>query len=298
MTVAKVAYILQIHKNPCQVNKFIKQLIYEEHADVFVHIDKKQDELKNQIIKSPNVKILKQRIDVKWGDITQVDATLLLLKEVLASGINYDFICFRSGQDLLVKNGFGEFLGKNKNKIFMNAYRVKRREPHASFVDLKWPEWARRLYVQPYHPLRLLRRGMAALYSLGWNIKPNRNSLPKDYSIYNGSNWFCIPLNAAKYLLNFLDKNQWYYDAYKDSLVPDEFFFQTLIMNSKYKENVVNDNLMYIKFGESIKTRNNPITLTMEHVEIIKKSNEYFARKFDESIDQLVIDYFSEQVRM
>lgn len=40
-TVPRTAYILQIHKNPDQVNGFINQIISEEQADVFVHIDKK-----------------------------------------------------------------------------------------------------------------------------------------------------------------------------------------------------------------------------------------------------------------
>ena len=48
----RTAYILQVHKNPNQVNKFIKQLITGEQADVFVHIDKKNFEaVNNQILK-------------------------------------------------------------------------------------------------------------------------------------------------------------------------------------------------------------------------------------------------------
>ncbi|CRK81691.1 Core-2/I-Branching enzyme [Neobacillus massiliamazoniensis] len=295
----KTAYILQIHKNPGQVNQFIKQIISENHADVFIHIDKKNyEDLTRKIIRNPRVKILQESIDVKWGDITQVDATILLLKEVIASGVNYDFVCFRSGQDLLVKNGFTEFLGENKNKIFMNAFHVRKKEPHAAFVNVSWPKMTRRLYLNPFHPNRVFRRAIALLYSFGVNVLPNKSQLPKDYSIYNGSNWFCIPLDVANYIIKFLDENEWFYEVFKNSLVPDEFFFQTLIMNSKYKADVVNDNLMYIKFAESLKGRNNPITLTMEHIEIIKKSNEYFARKFDENVDKVVIEYFTNQIKM
>jgi hypothetical protein len=291
--IARTAFILQIHKNPDQVNKFINQLISNQYSDVYIHIDRKSYGLESKIIKSPRVRILKESIDVKWGDITQVDATLLLLKEVAASGIDYDFVCFRSGQDMLVKNGFMEFLAENKNKIFLNAYRVHNEEQHASFVNVSWPEWARKLYIAPYHPLRILRRGIAFIYSYGINIFPHKHKLPSSLSIYNGSNWFCIPLETAYYITEYVNKNPWYYEAFKQSLVPDEFFFQTLIMNSKYKSDVINHNLMYIKFGESIKTRNNPITLKMDHIDIIKNSNEYFARKFDESVDNLVIEYFS-----
>ncbi|WML47821.1 beta-1,6-N-acetylglucosaminyltransferase [Neobacillus sp. PS3-34] len=297
--VPRTAYILQIHKNPNQVNKFIKQIISEEVADVFVHLDrKKYDQLKIEVLRSRGVYILQDSIDVKWGDISQVDATLLLIREVLATGKDYDFICFRSGQDMLVKNGFKEFLLNNKNKIFMNAYYVDRKEPHAAFVNVKWPLSTRKLYINSFHPNRVIRRLIACLYGYGWNLLPNKNPLPKNFSIYNGSNWFCIPIDVAKYILEFINDNKWYYETFKNSLVPDEFFFQTIIMNSKYKSEVINNNLMYIKFGESLKSRNNPITLKMEHIDTIQSSNKFFARKFDENVDLPVIEYFSNWVKM
>lgn len=295
----RTAYILQIHKNTEQVNKFIKQIIQDGHTDVFIHIDKKNfDDLNKKIIKNPNVFILEESIDVKWGDISQIDCTTLLLKKVLSSGNEYDFVCFRSGQDMLVKNGFKDFLMNNKDKIFMTAYHVNQKEPHAAFVNVIWPSPTRGLYNNPLHPYRILRRSIMSLYGMGLKLFPNRITLPKSYSLYNGSQWFCIPYTVTKYIVDFLDQNQWYYDAFKNSLCPDEFFFQTLIMNSRYKSKVVNKNLMYIKFGESLKSRNNPVTLKMEHVEVIRKSDEYFARKFDENVDKLVIDYFSNEIRM
>lgn len=298
-SIPRTAYILTIHKNPDQVNKFIKQIVSEDHADVFIHIDKKYyKELFSKILKHHNVKILKESIDVKWGDITQVDATNLLLKEVIATENDYDFVCFRSGQDLLVKNGFKDFLLKNRKKIFMNAYYVDRKEPHAAFTNVSWPRSSRKLYINPFHPNRIFRRAIQSLYGLGLNLFPNPNQLPEEYKIYNGSNWFCIPLEVAKYVIEFLEENQWYYEAFENSLCPDEFFYQTLIMNSSYKDDVIDNNLMYIKFGETLKERNNPITLKKHHIDTIKFSNKYFARKFDENVDKLVIEYFSNEVRM
>jgi hypothetical protein len=298
-SLSRTAYILTIHKNPDQVNKFIKQIVPEGKADVFIHIDfKYYNTLSKKIVKHPNVTILKESIDVKWGDISQVDATNILLKEVIATGNEYDYVCFRSGQDLLVKNGFKNFLLNNKSKIFMNAYYVDRKEPHAAFANVSWPISSRRLYLNPFHPNRLLRRVIQVFYGLGVNLFPNRNRLPENFSIYNGSNWFCIPIKVAKYIIKFLEENEWYYKAFENSLCPDEFFYQTIIMNSEFKSDVIDNNLMYIKFGETIKGRNNPITLKMEHIDIIKDSNKFFARKFDENIDKPVIDYFTNAVKM
>ncbi|MEH7095828.1 beta-1,6-N-acetylglucosaminyltransferase [Neobacillus vireti] len=296
---SRTAYILTIHKNPVQVNKFVKQVVSEGNADVFIHIDRKNyKELHSKLIPHANVIILKESIDVKWGDITLVDATNLLIKEVLKTGRNYNFVCLRSGQDLLVRSGFKEFLLNNPQKIFMNAYFVDKKDAHAAFANVSWPQSTRRLYINPFHPNRLFRRAIQSLYGLGINLFPNPHMLPQDFCIYNGSNWFCIPLEVAKYIIKFIEENNWYYKSFENSLCPDEFFYQTLIMNSHYKSDVVDNNLMYIKFGETLKSRNNPITLKMEHIETIRDSNKFFARKFDEKEDLKVIEYFEKSVKM
>lgn len=298
-TIPRTAYILQIHKNPNQVNGFIKQMIAGDQADVFVHIDKpKYDELHGKIVKSPNVYLLDECIDVIWGDITQVDATILLIKKVIENGKNYDFVCFRSGQDLLVRNGFKEFLFKNQNKIFMTAYHVDRKSYHAAFPNVNWPKSTRRLYSKPFHPIRVCRRALLCLYGLGWNVLPNPNPLPENFSIYSGSNWFCIPIDVAEYIIQFLDKNPWYYNVFKNSLCPDEFFFQTIVMNSPYKDKVVHDHLLYLKWGDTLKSRNHPVNITMDDISLIEGSNQFFARKFDENVDKHIIDYYSSKVSM
>ncbi|MBZ5749691.1 beta-1,6-N-acetylglucosaminyltransferase [Metabacillus rhizolycopersici] len=296
--VPRTAYILQIHKNPNQVNKFINQIITEEQADVFIHIDKQNyNEINEKILKSPNVKVLKESINVRWGDISQIDATVLLLKNVFDTQKKYDFVCFRSGQDLLVKNGFKEYLLNNKNKIFMTASHIKRSSLDASFLDVSWPRLTRKQY-NTFNPFRILRRVIMGLYGKGLNIFPNPYKLPENFSFYHGSQWFCIPIGVVKYIIEFLDQNKWYYLAFENALCPDEWFFQTLIMNSTYKDLVENNNLLYIKWGETFKTRNHPKILTMNDIDSIESSNQYFARKFDENVDKSVLEYYTDRVRM
>lgn len=291
----RTAYILQIHKNPDQVNKFIEQLIADEQADVFVHIDKESYKTMNgKIMKDPHVKVLKESVNCDWGDIGQVDATLLLLKEVIISENEYDFVCLRSGQDLLVKDGFKSLLIANRGKIYMN-YR-KMDDQHLGFMNMNWPKSARRRYTAA-HPIRLYRRLMLTFYSKGINLSPNTNRWPKEYAFYKGSQWFSVPFEVARYMVNFLEDNPWYYKFFQHTLVPDESFFQTLIMNSPFKHSVINNNQMFLKWGETLGERNSPQNLTMGDIQAIEKSNHYFARKFDENVDPRVIDYFTEKVK-
>lgn len=286
----RTAYILQVHNNPDQVNKFISQLIIENQADVYIHIDKKNVEKFNgRIINSPNVIVLEQSINCEWGDISQVDTTLLLLKAVMDSKKTYDYVCLRSGQDLLVKKGFKDFLMENTGQVFINIRSMKN---ELALVKLDWPKITRKRYTTA-HPVRIYRRIVQELFRKGINISPNDHYWPKEYSFYKGSQWFSIPFNTAKYISKFLEENEWYYKFFENTLIPDESFFHTLIMNSPYKNDVVNNNLLYLKWGETLSERNSPQYLTSKDIPVIEGSNQYFARKFDETIDQKVVEYFA-----
>jgi len=289
----RIAYMLQVHKNPKQVNTFIEQLISEDTADVYIHIDKKYiDELSTKIIKHQNVYITEKSINVSWGDISQIDATLLLINEVLKANKNYDFVCLRSGQDLLVKNGLKEYLLQHPGKIFMTSEHITKRIDKA-FLNVRWFNLLRRQYSSKYHPFRLLRRGIIYLYSIGLNLSPNFYKLPNEYEYYHGSQWFCMPLNVAKYVAEFVENNSWFYKAFKRALCPDEWFFQTIIMNSQYKTNVINNNLVYIDWNG-----NHPEILQTKDKKSINKSNHFFARKFDEKVDDKIINYYSQRVKL
>ncbi|WML59310.1 beta-1,6-N-acetylglucosaminyltransferase [Neobacillus sp. PS2-9] len=289
----RTAYILQIHKNPDQVNKFINQLISGDQADVFVHIDKRNyEDMNKKIIKSPNVKVLQKSIVCEWGHISQVETTIHLLREVLASKNKYDFVCLRSGQDLLVKDGFKDFLLNNKGKIFMDFINITWKNEGA--MRINWPNITRKRYTSA-HPFRIYRRTIKALYDKGINLFPNTNYWPKEYSFYCGSQWFTIPSNVANYIIEFLDNNTWYLQYFKNTYTPDEWFFHTLIMNSHFKCDVVNNNLLYLRMGEKLSERNSPVYLTSKDINIIENSNQFFARKFDDTIDYSVVEYFAKK---
>ncbi|MDQ0155377.1 beta-1,6-N-acetylglucosaminyltransferase [Robertmurraya andreesenii] len=292
----RTAFILQVHNHPEQVNKFILQLLGSKQADVYVHIDRKSySDMKDKIVLNSNVKVLEESVDIEWGDISQVEATLLLLKEVVLSGKNYDFVCLRSGQDLLVNDGFKEFLMTSRNNIYMGYRELSHSE--LGLVKIQWPKIMRKRYAN-YHPIRILRRVLLTLYSKGINIIPNRNPFPDEYSIYKGSQWFTMPLEVVKYILNFLQENTWYYSFFENTLVPDESFFQTIVMNSHYKTDMVNNNLFYLKWGEALNERNSPQYLRKDDITAIENSNMFFARKFDCKIDNEIVDYFVHNISL
>jgi len=74
---------------------------------------------------------------------------------------------------------------------------------------------------------------------------------------------------------------------------PDEFFFQTLVMNSEYSDTIINDNLRYIDFSDR---KAHPGLLTTRDLNKLLTTEKLFARKFDTDIDSGVLDYIDGKI--
>lgn len=83
----KVAFLMQCHKNPEQINLLLEALNHPM-VDVFVHVDKKSQAIKDKITQRAGIYILpeQQCVDVQWAQYSQVEATLQLLRAAVNRG--------------------------------------------------------------------------------------------------------------------------------------------------------------------------------------------------------------------
>lgn len=83
----KVAFLMQCHKNPEQINLLLDALKHPM-VDVFVHVDKKSQKIKKEITQREGVYLLpeQQCVDVQWAQYSQVEATLQLLNAAVNRG--------------------------------------------------------------------------------------------------------------------------------------------------------------------------------------------------------------------
>lgn len=289
----RVAHVILVHKNPEQANTFIRQLVATGNADAFIHIDAKcPDSLSKAILTGPSVHIVPTRVSVGWADFSMIEATLAALRAVRDSGIQYDFVTVNSGQDLLVRDGLHAHLAANPDTTFMQATRFPSAAPGNYVWRIQWPASARGS-SSPWHWSRFLRIAFRLLYARGLNPRPNPHLLPAGWDYFSGSQWICMSRPAFHYALDYLDRNPSFCEIFRHSVVPDMAFFQTLIMNSPHAAQVSGQNLTFLNFGKSFRTCNSPVTLTMADVSAIESSGRFFARKFEQSEDSAVIDYFS-----
>lgn len=284
----KIAYIVQCHMNPHQINRLILQLI-DENADVYVHVDKKSRRVREYIIRHPQVYILSKEESEKvyWSDISQVKATLRLTEKVFSSGKIYDYIYLLSGQDFPIKTKkqIYNVLLENKGKAFINMqdfYLFSKR------TDVFYPRWMlRRAKI-----IRAIKRVWVEITggkNKTYKIFKRKALYPK---YYYGSSWWCLPYECLKEIYSMIMEDKRILEFFTHSLCSDECVFQTLVMQSTYKDKLL-DCLTYADWSRG---KIGPETLIEKDLERLKNGSFLFARKFNEKIDSTIIDRIEKMI--
>ena len=282
-----MAIIMQCHRNPEQINKII-DFFDDNEIDIYIHIDKKSN-IKKYIKKNKNVNILNNSEDVRWGQYSQVKATLNLIRSVNESKKKYKYIHFISGQDYPIKSlkYIKDFFEKSKVQYiqyyeFPNCELVK--EGHDRY-EVYYPQW---MIDRPKSIIKKIIRVVYREFVLRSKIlKRDISKMPK---FYGGSSWFSITGDCAEYILKFIDENKEINKFFRNSIYSDEMFFQTIILNSKYKKDVVNDNLRYIDWSEG---KESPKSLGKEDIDCAINTSNIFARKIE---DLDIIKYIDSKI--
>ena len=273
----KIAHLILTHGSPLQLKRLVAKLLNPGTA-VFIHTDLKTDINEYLFFDTiPNVYLIKNRVSVNWGGYSIVQATVNLCKEVIATGIAFDYVNLLSGQDYPIKSHeqIHQFLANNPGKAFMEFYSV---------TDV-WQEAIPRL--TQYHLTDYLFKGANKLQRFINFILPKRK-MPNGLDPVGRSQWFTLPLEQVKYVVDYLTKNPAVKKFFSYTWGSDEIVFQTILFNSPFKDAMVNNNLRYIDWTEK---KASPKVLTMQDAAILTKSDKLFARKFNISEDAKIFDY-------
>jgi len=108
---------------------------------------------------------------------------------------------------------------------------------------------------------------------------------------YGSSMFWALSSHCLKHIIDLLEKNARFKRFMKFTWGSDEFIFQTLVLNSSFKKDVVNDNLLYL---DRDKGASHPNILTVNHLQNLLNSPKLFARKFDPTVDTAVLDKLDE----
>jgi len=228
----KIAYLVIAHGNYAHVDKLLPTIRHPQ-AGIYLHIDAKS-ELPPNLPDWPELHVLENRIAVYWANFSQVEATLLLLKEALKK--QYDYYFLISGIDYPIRPLSFLINRLSEGGEFINM--IKGFEPHKpkSRIDrFYFQHFDRRNYFNLKTVFYLgLEKTLALFY---------RRKFPFG-QIYFGANWFALTHNCCAYILDFVAKNPAYEKFYRTTIYPDESFFHTIIGQSPFAKQTKN-NLTY-----------------------------------------------------
>lgn len=276
----KHAYLIIAHNNFYILEKLLR-LLDDERNDIYIHIDKKVREFNfkyfQNICNKSNIKFIK-RMKVYWGGYSQVQCELNLLEEALKN--NYEYYHLISGVDLPIKTQsyIHDYFNKNKGTEFIR------------FMESGW-DYNRVSKVHLINDYCKTNNKFLELTYMIFNKIANKfinkdnydRSKKFNYEFKKGDNWFSITHECAEYILS--NKNL-IRNMFKYSVCPDEHFIHTLIYNSKFK-----DKISYTTCLREIDwNRGFPYVYKSEDYNMLMKSENLFARKFDSNVDKKIID--------
>ena len=263
----KHALLIQAHQD---ISYFIKLAKIQPNVNFYVHMDAKSDYFPDaETAQLANVFLLSDRVSVRWGGFSQIEATLKLFETAFANEDNAYFHLV-SGEDVVLQPF--EVIEKQWQQRFgfqammtceiapQYAYRFIMDSPHAD------SDWQRQLTGKI---ITKLQQGVA-------KIKPYHSP------IYFGSQWFSVTREDWEKIVPFTDE---YSDFFRHKLVPDEHFFQTLITEKLTNQiRLSNDNRRQIIFDKNVNNGNSPIYLDLFKLERAKFDGYWFARKVKKDV--------------
>ena len=101
----KHAFLIMAHGS-LPLLRVLLSMLDDERNDIFLHIDRKSDMLDGAeplVLSKARLFVLEQRVDVRWGNLSQIKAEYVLFEEALKHG-PYAYYHLLSGQDLPIKS--------------------------------------------------------------------------------------------------------------------------------------------------------------------------------------------------
>jgi len=296
-----IAYFIMVHRYLNQLKRLFKA-IYDPKNHYLVHVDKRAGrdlykQVSNFLEDFPNSQLLNSQ-NVVWGGYSMVDVELRGIRKLLKISTKWDFFINLSGQDFPLKpqSAIKDFLRQNKGKNFIQiADQVKMRPNTLNRINNYFCESNNGFLGTPFKRVFLP------------NITP-----------YIGGQWKILSRDCCEFISSS-PKIARFRKFYRNTLIPDEGFFQTVLMNTHYTGKIINDDRraivwipdvdsrLYSKNSTANSTKSliasgkiklRPKTFITKDFPFLLASNAFFARKFDENVDLTIFDLLESNLQI
>ncbi|MDE7273207.1 MAG: beta-1,6-N-acetylglucosaminyltransferase [Lachnospiraceae bacterium] len=294
----KHAYLILVHEYTLVLERLV-QLLDNESNGIYIHIDKKTSDVEKKKVEGLRQMVKRSELfvfckyKVFWGTNSIIKAQKLLLTKSLIK--KYDYYHFLSGADLPVKRGdqIQKFFEENCGREFIH------------FGTREYQQDIQQRYNVYHFFTRQLGRKRdkrfwvdVETYSLAIQRRLHVDRTRKlKFSFFGGSNWCSITREFAIYVVKNYRK---YERAFYFSQISDEAIWQTIVMDSPYRDNLYVDGfdnnydacVRYIDWD-----RGTPYIFQKEDLEDLIASKCMFARKFDERCDAEIVEFMYKRLK-
>lgn len=278
MNVVRVAYVISAYKNPRHLSRLVHRLHTGDETRFVLHVDRKTDTgvydtMRKGLGDVEHVTFL-PRHACHWGGFGHVGASLKGIREVLRQGWDPDYMILLSGQDYPIKPDayIQDFLERGDRRSFFL---------HFPLPTTNWTHGG----------LNRFRRWHWRYGRIHVSL-PLRRTFPAGLRPWGGSAYWIMSRSALRTISEFVDANPSYVRFFRNVDIPDELFFQTILLNSPEAERCVDFRLHYTEWTRTPA----PAVLTTEDFPQLVTSSCLFARKFDETVDEVVLDLIDEKL--
>ena len=267
-----IAYLILIHRYPQQFKRLFKA-IYDPRNQYLVHVDKRSGaalEADIQAFLDPynNAEVLEAK-KAQWGGYSLVDAALRGMERLLQTGRQWTHFINLSGQD---------FPLRTQSQIMAHL----RANPGREFIRV--------LDQQKIRPDTMARVGKYVLELGGRIIRtPISRRFLAGAIPFIGTQWMVVSRQFCQFVCRDPEVGR-YKAYYRNTFIPDEGFFQTVMMNTAAHGEIVNDDLRMIDWIPDGDIKLRPRTYVAGDATSLISSANLFARKFDQTVDGEILD--------
>lgn len=275
----RIGYVVLAYKSPGQVHRLLKR-IGSAGSPIAVHVDRSTDSATFRAMSRTegdlaHVHFLDRR-RTYWGGFGLVAATLDGIEYLVRRTPPVDYVILMTGQDYPLRSAgaIEKFLSDAGGRSFVH---------HSPLPYSAWGAEGGLNRLQSWYYVGPRRHH----FDLPWKRK-----VPGGLHPYGGEAYWCLTGTVGDYVVRFARENRRFVRFFKHVFIPDETFFHTIVMNSPFREEVVNDTLHYVDWD----AEPSPAILTADHFDRMVRSGKLFARKFDAATDGTILDMLDQHI--
>ena len=265
----KHAYLIMAH-NEFAVLQQLLEALDDPRNDIYIHFDRKVKALPVLDCRYSRLHILAERVDVRWGHVSQIEAEYALFSEAYGHFPGYSYFHVLSGVHLPLFNQdyIHDFFHPKKGKQL-----IPKMDTSNFQSDLKMNRYN---FFTAYfaHANKFINRSAQIGWRLTHIVQRYLNIRRYSRSDYQyGSNWVSLTPDAVSYLLSIRKDVK---KRYKYTFCGDEYFVPTELAASGLNFTIeYNEYLLKHNIG-----RANAKVYRMQDYRELAQSACLFARKF------------------